>query len=234
MSENKVEDLIIIGTGPSAKQVYDFLRIHPLYHLLGFAVDRQYRKEETWLGCPVYELETLKEQFDLEAVRIFVSLGWNRLNSERKAVFERLKRSGYRFANLISPTAIVRGNVVGENCWVNDYAVIQSDAEIRDDVVIREFVLVGNGTVIEPHVFLGVRANVCGGCRIGEQTFVGVNGTVFDATVVGKKCIIGSCAAVKRNVPDFTVCKARLDFTETRSYDEDVIESKLVATRNVR
>ena len=228
------EQLIIIGIGASAKQVYDFNRIHELYNVIGFAVDKKYIKESTYLNLPVFELETLKEKIDSQKVFIFVALGWNRLNSDRRSLYERLKSEGYRFANLISPNAIIRGRIEGDNCWVNDYAVMQSDSVLKDDVILREHVVIGHEAVINSHVFVGIRGLIAGGCDIGEQTFVGINATVFEDTKVGEKCIIGGCAVVKRNVPAYTACKTNIENTIVKFYGEEIIESKLVASKNVR
>ena len=228
------EKLIIVGISSSAKQVLDFLRVHELFEILGFAVDKEYIKSDKYEGYPVYAIEELRSLFDMEEVKLFVAIGWNRLNADRRDMYNRLKKDGYKFANLISPTAIIRGRIEGDNCWVNDYTIMQSDSVIKSNVVVREQVLIGNDTVINEHCFIGVKSMVAGGCTIGEQTFCGINSTVFDGTTVGKKCIIEACAAAKRNVPDNTVCKLNSDSTITKTYDGEIIESKLLFRANVR
>lgn len=228
-----MKKIVIIGTGKNAKQVYDFLKIHKLYDIVGFAIDKEYIKEDSYMNYPVYPLENLDVYIDNDTY-IFVSLGWNRLNSDRRQLYERLKAKGYKFANLISPTAIVRGKIDGDNVWINDYSVLQSDAVIKSDVIIREGVVIGNDTLIKDHCFIGVKALVAGGCIIGEQSFIGIHATVFDGTIIGDKCIIGGCAVVKRNVSNYTVCKYDLNNTITKKYDESVIEQKLVFSKNVR
>ena len=87
--------------------------------------------------------------------------------------------------------------------------------------------------VIGDHCFLGAKATIGGGTEIGEQTFVGMNCTVFDDTKVGKKCILGACAAVKRNVPDNSVYKTSSDMV-IKQYDENEIEQKLLYRKNIR
>ena len=228
-----MKKLVLIGLGKSAKQVYDFLRKHELYDLIGFAVDKEYIQENTYMNLPVYPLESLNEYIDKETY-IFIALSWNKLNADRRKFYERLKAEGYKFANLISPTAIVRGKIDGDNIWINDYTVIQSDAVIQSNVIIREHVVIGNDTLIKEHCFIGVKSLVAGGCTIGIQSFIGINATVFDGTIVGDKCIIGGCAVVKRNVSNNTVCKTDLKNTIIKMYEENIIEQKLVFSKNVR
>ena len=73
-----------------------------------------------------------------------------------------------------------------------------------------------------------------GGSSIGEQSFVGLNATIFDCTEIGKKCLIGACAVVKRNMPDFSKCATSSSSMVIKQYGENEIEEKLVASKNVR
>ncbi|MBQ9433698.1 MAG: hypothetical protein IJU26_05720 [Synergistaceae bacterium] len=226
--------LVIIGRSSTAEQLYSFVKAHDLFEVKGFAVNRQYMNAESFLGLPVYELETLKahegEIFDV----VFVAVFWNALNSDRRKVFEQVQAMGLECANVISPKASVYGELVGKNIWVHDYAVIQNDAEIHDDVMMMAYSLVGSHAVIGSHVFMGTKSTVAGGCTVGEQSFIGINSTVFDDTHVGRKCIVGACSTVKRNLPDYHACKTRLESMNVKAYPPEVIESKLLFRENVR
>ena len=230
----KKHKLIIVGIGSNARQAHDFVRFHNLYEIAGFAVNREYYSEETYLGLPVLVLEDLRTHFLMGEINLFVALGWNRLNADRRKVYEQLKREKYTFANLISPTAIIRGSIEGDNCWINDYVVIQSGAVIKSDTFIREHVVIGDNTVINEHCFVGIKSLIAGGCSIGEQCFCGIHSTIFDEVTIGKKCIIGGSAVVKRNMSDCSVCKTDTNNMVTLSYDETIIESKLMFSKNVR
>ena len=184
-------------------------------------------------GLPVYAIEDLQEKFSRDSVKLFVALLWNRLNADRKELFERLSAGGWQFANIISPYARIRGRIEGCNVWVHDNVVIQNDTVIMDDVSIMGMTLVGANCTIRKHVFLGAKSTIGGGSIVGEQTFVGMNCTVFDNTIVGAKCILGACTAVKRNVPDCCVIKTS-SVIEMKQYSEEEIENKLLYRKNVR
>ncbi|MED9904677.1 MAG: acetyltransferase [Lachnospiraceae bacterium] len=226
--------LVIIGLSTTASQVYDFVTGYDLFEVVGFAVNREYKTDNKFCGLPVYETETLEEVFDIHEIRIFVALLWNRLNADRRKLYEDMKARGFTFANLISPSAVIRGNLAGDNCWIHDYVIIQTGAEIMADCMIMAFTLVGAYSKIESHCFLGTKSTVAGGCVIGRQSFVGINCTVFDNTVVGEKCILGACTAVKRNIEDFTVVKTGENSVKTIKISEDDIEGKLLFAKNVR
>lgn len=229
------EKLIIIGTSSTAVFAYRTIQEYDLYDVAGFAVNRQYMTEDTFLGLPVYGLEKLDQEFRTDEVKCFVALFWNNLNSDRRRLYECVKGMGFRCGNIFSPQAAVHIDTDRlENVWIHDFAVIQPGAEIGNDVVIMGGSLVGNNTVIEDHCFLAAKSTVAGGCRVGEQSFVGIHSVVFDDTSVGKKSILGACTAVKRNVPDFSVWKSSSSDVQIKQYTEEEIEKKLQFKLNVR
>ncbi len=230
MAKNK---LIIIGTGTNAKNAYKFINRYDLFDVLGFAVNSEYRTSDTFLELPVYEVEHLENIIDKDQTYLFVALLWNRLNADRKKLYLDLKEKGYKFANLISPNALIHGTISGDNCWIQDFVTIQNDTVVNNNVAILSHAVVCDNSVIGDHCFLGAGATIGGGTVIGEQTFVGMNCTVFDDTRVGKKCILGACTAVKRNIPDYTLYKTSSNIT-IEQYDENIIEQKLLFKKNVR
>ncbi len=84
------------------------------------------------------------------------------------------------------------------------------------------------------HIVSLVQDPCWGGTTIEEQSFVGLNATVFDDTKIGKKCIIGACTAVKRNMPDCSRYVTSSDNIVIKQYSEDEIESKLIFSKNKR
>lgn len=230
---SKKEKLVIVGTSVNARHLYDFVKFYDLFDVIGFAVDRKYKTDDEFLGLPVYEIEELDKHIDKEEVLLFVAVFWNRLNADRKNLYERLKKQGYKFANVISPRAIIRGEVVGDNCWIHDNVIINTDAVVKNDVLIMANAFIGQDSVIEDHCFCGARSLVAA-AHIGEQTFLGLSSTIFDDVKIGKKCLIGACCAVKRNMPDYSSYRTSNDNNVFKQYDESVIEEKLLYKKNIR
>lgn len=228
-----MEKLIIIGTGVNASHAFNFIKDYGLYDVVGFAVNKEYKKENRYMDLPVYDIESLELQFDKNEIKVFVALLWNRVNAERKKLYEELKDRRFNFANIISPKASIRGNIIGDNCWIHDFCTIQNNAVIGNNVALMAYTLIGMGTIIEDHCFCGAKSTVAGGCKVGEQSFVGINTTIFDGTTVGKKCVLGACTVVKRNIPDYSLYKTSSDIV-IKTYDENTIEEKLMFKKNVR
>ncbi len=229
-----MDNLIIVGTSKTAKHVYEFVKMHNLYNIVGFAVNEKYKKEDSFLGLPLYTLENINTEYGSDNFYLFIAVLWNNLNKDRKELYNYCKSMGYKLANIISPTAIIRSNIIGDNCWIHDYVIIQNDAKINANVEMMAFTLIGANTNIGAHCFFGARSLVGGGSSIGEQCFIGINSTIFDDTTIGNKCIIGACTAVKRNIPDYTRYVTPSDNFVMKQYGEEEIESKLQFAKNKR
>ena len=229
-----MDKLVIIGTSIAASNIYKFVEKYKLYDVLGFAVNHEYRTVDTYLGKTVYNIEDLAEVIDKSSDYLFVAIQWNRLNADRRKVYEQLKAEGYKLANLVSPLASINGQLAGDNCWISDFVCIDTDSVIGNNVFVKIGACVGDHTIIGDHCFIGAKSMVGGGVRVGEQCFIGLGSVVFDDTTIGRKCIVGAATALKRNLPDFSVYKTNSENFVTRTYSEDEIEQKLMFRKNVR
>ena len=229
-----MEKLIIIGLGTNARHVYAFVNYYKLYDVVGFAVNSTYKTTDSFYDLPVYTLENLIEEYGSNNFVVFVALLWNHLNRDRKQLYDYCKSRGYKMANLISPKSVIRGDLIGDNCWIHDFVIIQNDAKLHSDIAVMAYSLIGADTTVSSHCFFGARSVLGGGSTIGEQCFVGINATIFDDTTIGKKCIIGACTAVKRNVSNFSRYITKNEGVIVKQYSEDEIEEKLVYSKNVR
>ena len=92
--------------------------------------------------------------------------------------------------------AVLRGDdgplVLGENCNVQDNAVLHCDA--------------GGGVRLGQNVTVGHSALVHG-CTVGENSLIGMHATLLNHCTVGRNCIIGAGALVPEGmvIPDNSV-----------------------------
>ena len=229
-----MNNLIIIGTSTTAKTAYRFVKKYNLYNVIGFAVHENLKDIDSFCDLPVYSIESLEKTIDKEKTYLFVAILWNNLNAVRKKLYEELKSKGYRLANLISPTAIINGEIKGDNCWVRDLAIVDFGTAVEENVFIKAGAWVGPNCLIKKHTFIGAKSTMGGASILGEQSFIGINALLFDEVKIGKKCIIGAGSIVKRSLPNYTLCKAQVDNMIVRQYTEFEIEEKLIASKNVR
>lgn len=234
MSLLKLEKLIIVGTGTSAVQVLSFIKYHNLFEVIGFAVNKEYKKNNEFHGLPVYTLETLREECPDKDFKLFVSVQWNHLNRDRKIIYQYCKEQGYKMANVISPNAIIRCDIQSENIYIDDNVIIMNGVYLGNNCYLKASCVCGPNVKVSDHCFLGFNSIIGGGSTIGEQCFIGLNATIFDDTSIGNKCIIGACTAVKRNIPDYSRYVTSSDNIIIKQYSPEEIESKLISSKNVR
>lgn len=229
-----MDKIVIVGTSVAASNVCKFIEKYELYNVIGFAVNKEYRTIDSYLNKPVYDIENLGRIIDKQKDFLFVAIQWNRLNADRRKVYEQLKGKGYRFANLVSPLASLNGYLDGDNCWINDFVCIDTDAVIGNNVFVKVGAWVGDHALVGDHCFVGAKSTVGGGVQVGEQSFIGLGSIVFDDTKIGRKCIIGAGTALKRNLPACCVYKTTSDNYVVKEYSESEIENKLMFSKNIR
>lgn len=234
-----MRNIVIVGISDTADRIILFIERYKLFNVLGCTVDKVYVPEDGYaiLGGEkrhVWPLEELDKYIDRDNDLLFVAVLWNRLNADRRHLYEKVKNMGYKMTNIVSPHAMVRGELKGDNCWICDGVVVQEHVILGSNVLIKDNAVVAHWSEIGNHAFIAINATVCGAVIVGEQSYIGANSTVFDEVHVGKKCLIGGGVTVKRNVPDFCVVKTSNDTMVLKEYSEDIIETKWMAHHNVR
>ena len=191
-----MKNLVIVGISDTADRIARFVERYSLYNIIGCTVNKEYvpeggMAEVGGVNRKVFPLEELDKFIDKENDLLFVAVLWNRLNADRRYLYEKVKSMGYHFANIISPNAQVRGELLGDNCWICDGVIVQEHVKFGNDIFVMDNAMVGHWTMVSDHVFIAIRATVCGAVDIGEQCYIGANATVFDEVKIGKKCLIG-------------------------------------------
>lgn len=101
-----------------------------------------------WPKCgqkrKVFPLEELDKFIDKENDLLFVAVLWNRLNADRRYLYEKVKSMGYHLVNIISPNSQVRGELLGDNCWICDGVVVQEQVKLGNDLFVMDNAMVGH------------------------------------------------------------------------------------------
>lgn len=232
-----MKKIAIIGAHTAADMVYNIIKRYNLFKVVCFSVDKIFLQgRSTYNGLPLVSLDDLPNFISKSDDYVFVSIQWNRLNSDRKNVYEKVKNSGYRCANVIAPSAIIQDNVVlGDNILVYEGAIIEFNSVIGNDTFIKTGAYISHLCNIGDHCFIGAESLIAGAVTIGEQCFVGIGATVFDQVVIGEKCIVGAKCIIKRNLPSYSLVRVCVDTSQTiKQLGPEEIEKKLIASQNVR
>ena len=202
--------IVIFGGGETA-ELADFYFAHDSeLEVAGFTVDEAYLRQDAFRGRPVVAFERLADAFPPQEFRLFVAVGYGKLNDLRATKVAAARQMGYRLVSYLSSRATTfPGFELAENCFILEDNTIQPFVRVGNNVTLWSGNHIGHHSIIEDDVFMASHVVVSGGVRIGQGSFVGVNATLRNHIEIGRKCVIGAGALVLESQPDFSVIAPR-------------------------
>lgn len=187
------QKLVIFGIGDIAELAAYLFGIHTDYEVAGFCVDRQYCDRAEFMGKPVVAFEEVAQHYPSETHRMFVAIGYTKLNAVREEKYHAAKAAGYQLATYISPLATVFDNAsIGDNCFIFEDNTVQPFVTIGCNTILWSGNHIGHHTTIGSHCFITSHVVVSGRCVVGNNVFMGVNATLRDHLTIGDRCVIGA------------------------------------------
>jgi sugar O-acyltransferase (sialic acid O-acetyltransferase NeuD family) len=191
--------LVIFGTGDIARlaNVY-FTRDSP-HEVVGFTVDPAYRSGDTFEGLPLVDAGEVVSRFPPETHEMFVAIGYTKMNQNRAAKYEQMKRAGYRLASYVSSRcSYLSDNPPGDNCFILEDNTIQPFVSIGSNVTLWSGNHIGHDSVIEDHCFITSHVVVSGNVRVRPYCFIGVNATIRNSIEIAPATLVGAGAVIMK------------------------------------
>ncbi len=197
--------IAIWGAGGHGGVVLDAVRQEGLHDLVAFVDDAKGSSNRFHRsGLPILYGRHQLDRLRADGVGgMVIAIGEEAARAASAAV---AVNAGFELCTIVHPSAAVCSDVcIGRGTVIFAGAVVQTGAEIGDNVVINTCASVdhdgrvGNGAQLAPRVALG-------GCvTVGELSFIGIGATVINGITIGRNCVIGAGAVVVRNIPDHSV-----------------------------
>jgi len=197
--------VIIFGMRDNAALAHYYLTHDSKDEVVAFTVDKEFLKEDTFLGLPVKDFSRIEDFFPPDEYKMFIPMSPARLNSLRAKKYLEAKEKGYRFISYISSKATYYGSEIGENCFIFENNVIQPFSQIGSDVIIWSGNHIGHHSRIEDHCFITSHAVVSGHVEIGAYSFLGVNCTIRNGIKIAKGNVIGAGALITADTKEYEV-----------------------------
>ena len=121
----------------------------------------------------------------------------------RRKLYQKAKKIGFEFPNIIDSSAIVSRNVqMGEGIFIGKRAVVNTDSIIGKCAIINTASVIEHNCSLGDFVHIAPGATICGGVTIGNDSHIGTGSSVRQQITIGEKCLIGVGSAVVSEIPD--------------------------------
>jgi sugar O-acyltransferase (sialic acid O-acetyltransferase NeuD family) len=212
--------LVLVGDSLFAEIACEYFTHDSPYEVVGFAVEREYRKRDELLGLPVVDFESLQERYSPGEHSVYVALVYTQLNRLRARLAAAAKERGYPLASYVSSNAFVWRNVqLGEHCFIFENNVVQPFVKVGNNVVLWSGNHIGHHSRIRDNVFISSHVVVSGSVDIGENSFLGVNSTLVNDIAIGRDTWLGPHVTITRDAPPGSVYRpARSELRDQSSH----------------
>jgi sugar O-acyltransferase (sialic acid O-acetyltransferase NeuD family) len=202
--------VIVFGLEKMAQLAHFYLTNDSPHEITAFTVDGEFIHQDQFIGLPVVPFEDIQTLYPPEDFKMFIAIGYKRLNKLREDKFNAAKSKGYQLVSYLSSKSSHWGDtLIGQNCLILENQVIMPFVTIGDNVSISSGNHLGHDISIGDHCFLTSHIVVCGGVKIGQRCFIGANVTIRDGVTIGSECIIGAGSLILNDVEDKQVFVAK-------------------------
>lgn len=200
--------VIIFGLQDFASLAHFYLNHDSEHEVVAFTVTKDYLpNEKNFEGLPIIPFENIENIFDPSVYHFFAPMSHRHMNRMREAVYEQIKKKGYKLISYVSSKASVFPEVsnIGDNCFILEDNTIQPFSVIGNNVVLWSGNHIGHHSVIKDHVFFTSHVVLSGHCIVESYSFCGVNATIKDGLHIGEGSLIAMGACITRNTEPWGV-----------------------------
>jgi len=193
--------ILVLGAGGHAKVLIDALKLRCI-EILGLIEQEAPTTSPYVLGLPIIGDHNKVFQYKPESILLVNGLGTTGNTDRRKILFLQFKNRGYKFSQVIHPSAVIGSEVeLCEGAQIMAGAVIQAGARVGVNSIINTHASIDHDCVIGDHVHIAPGVALSGGVHIGNGCHIGTGATIIQNIHVGDNSLIGAGALVNHNIP---------------------------------
>ena len=197
--------IVVVGTGTMGQVVAEYFGgPGSPYEVVAFAATKEFITAPEHLGRPLIDFSDMAgSSYGPSAVKMFVAIGYIKLNRIRARFYREAKAKGYELVTYVHPSVqIWPSNQIGDNVFIFEDNTIQPFVSIGADTMLWSGNHIGPHSRIGAHCFISSHVVVSGQCDVGDYTFIGVNSTLRDSISVGRGCFLGAGTLLSKSAPD--------------------------------
>lgn len=187
--------IIIFGTGEVAQLAYFYFQKDSEHEIVAFTVDKQYIDNDSFHDLPLVPFENVNAFYSPLEFKMFVAIGYTKMNTARAAKYYQLKKLGYELVSYVSSRCtFLSEHKPGDNCFILEDNTIQPFVKIGNNVILWSGNHIGHNSIIDDHCFLSSHIAISGNVHVGQYCFIGVNATLSNSINIAPKTLIGAGA----------------------------------------
>lgn len=216
--------IVVFGTGDAARLAHYYFGNDSEHEVAAFTVDSGYLSGESFLDLPLMAFDRIVESYPPHDYKMFVALGYSRMNRVRAEKYHQAKTKGYELVSYVSSRcSFLTEHPVGDNCFILEDNTIQPFVRVGNDVTLWSGNHIGHDSTIEDHCFLASHIVVSGHCHIQPYCFIGVNATLRNGLTIARETLIGAGAVVMNDTVEQGVyLPERARLFDKKSYELDL------------
>jgi sugar O-acyltransferase (sialic acid O-acetyltransferase NeuD family) len=196
--------IVVVGTGSMGQVVSEYFSAPGSpYEVVAFAATKEFISAPEYLGRPLIDFaEMAGGPYSPSAVKLFVAIGYIKLNRTRARFYREAKAKGYELVTYVHPSVqLWPSNQIGDNVFIFEDNTIQPFVTIGADTILWSGNHIGHHSRIGSHCFVSSHVVVSGHCDVGDFTFIGVNSTLRDGISLGAGCFLGAGTLIAKSAP---------------------------------
>jgi sugar O-acyltransferase (sialic acid O-acetyltransferase NeuD family) len=208
--------VILFGAGSQAEVAHFYLTHDSPHDVVAFTVHERCLEQREFHDLPVVPFESIVQTHPPGEFKMFVAIGYRKVNAVRAAVYAEAKQKGYELISYVSSKCTRWDNIrIGDNCFILEDNTLQPFVTIGNDVFLWSGNHIGHHATIGDHCFISSHVVISGHVKVGAYSFIGVNTTIRDAITIGQSCIIGAGSLIMRP------CRDREVYVPTRTVKDE-------------
>ncbi len=192
--------VILLGAGGHAKVLLDIL-LEQNVEILGIAEKEGAGCSSDLYGVPVIGNDSDVLGYSPDAIALVNGIGSIASTALRQKIYEKYKRQGYRFRQVIHPRAIVSRRVeFCEGVQVMAGAVVNVGTHVGENSIVNTNASIDHDCIVGAHVHIAPGVTLSGGVKVGFCSHIGTGATIVQNVCIGEEVVVGAGAVVLKDI----------------------------------
>ncbi len=199
--------IILVGAGGHARSCIDVIENTSKFKIFGL-IDKNYKKIKN-----IFQYKVIGDDKDLEEIFFkhhvryaHIAIGLIKNLEQRKKIFLKLKKIGFKFPKIISKKSYVsKHSTINDGSIIMHNAVINSNVKIGINCLINTKSLIEHDSIIGDHCHISTSSIINSSVNVGENSFIGSGSIIKQFVNIGENSFINMGKKISKDLKKRTI-----------------------------